>query len=66
VTVRPTESLRTAAERMGRNGVKKLPVLEAGTAVGIVTTTDMALDLPNFQVTIAHKAEADIHDGAWE
>ena len=66
VTVRPTETLRTAAERMGHNGVKKLPVVEAGTAVGIVTTTDLALHLPTFQVTMAHQAEADIHDGEWE
>ena len=66
VTVRPNETLRTAAERMGHNGVKKLPVVEAGTAVGIVTTTDLALHLPTFQVTMAHRPEADIHDGEWE
>jgi CBS domain-containing protein len=66
VTVRPTEPLRTAAERMGRNGVKKLPVVENGTPVGVITTTDLALALPNFQVNMAHQAEADIHDGEWE
>ena len=55
MTVRPTETLLTAAEPMGHNGVKKLPVVEAGTAVGIVTTTGLALALPNFQVTMAHQ-----------
>ena len=66
MTVRPTETLLTAAEPMGHNGVKKLPVVEAGTAVGIVTTTDLALALPNFRVTMANQPEADIHDGVWE
>ena len=66
VTGGPNETLRTAAERMGHNGVKQLPVVEAGTTVGIVTTTDLALHLPTFQVTMAHRPEADIHDGEWE
>ncbi len=66
VTIRPSETLRAAAERMGRNGVKKLPVVEDGAAVGIITTTDLALALPNFEVNMAHQAEPDIHDGEWE
>jgi len=66
VTIRRTETLRAAAERMGHNGVKKLPVVEAGEAVGIITTTDLALHLPSFQVNMAHQAEPDILDGEWE
>jgi len=66
VTIRPTETLRSAAERMGHNGVKKLPVVEDGAAVGIITTTDLALALPNFQVNMAQQAEPDIQDGEWE
>lgn len=66
VTARGTESVRTAAERMGRNGVKKLPVVEDGRAVGMITTTDLALYLPEYQVKMAHQAEADIVDGEWE
>jgi CBS domain-containing protein len=66
VTVRRSESVRTAAERMGHNGVKKLPVVEGGQAVGIITTTDLALHLPDYQVNMAHQAEADIVDGEWE
>jgi len=66
VTARRTESVRTAAERMGRNGVKKLPVVEDGRPVGVITTTDLALYLPEYQVKMAHQAEADIVDGEWE
>ena len=66
VTIRRGGTARTAAERMGHNGVKKLPVVEDGAAVGIVTTTDLALHLPNYQVNMAHQAEADIVDGEFE
>ncbi|MFQ3284096.1 CBS domain-containing protein [Natronomonas sp.] len=66
VTVRRSESVRTAAERMGHNGVKKLPVVKNGQAIGIITTTDLALHLPDYQVNMAHQAEADIVDGEWE
>ena len=66
VTIRRTGTLRAAAERMGHNGVKKLPVVEDGGAVGIITTTDLALHLPNLEVNMAHQAEPDIVDGEWE
>jgi CBS domain-containing protein len=66
VTARPTETLKVAAERMGHNGVKKLPVVENGKAIGIITTTDLALYLPNYQVKMAKQAEPDIVDGEWE
>jgi CBS domain-containing protein len=66
VTARPNETLQVAAERMGHNGVKKLPVVEGGTAIGIITTTDLALYLPNYQVKMAQQAETDLVDGEWE
>lgn len=66
VSVRRHETLRASAERMGHNGVKKLPVVEDGTAVGIVTTTDLALHLPEYEVRMAHRAEADMVDGEFE
>lgn len=47
VTIRPTDSVGDAGERMGQNTVKKLPVTEDGEPVGIVTTTDLAHFLPN-------------------
>lgn len=66
VTIRPMESVQTAAERMGHNGVKKLPVVEDGAAIGIITTTDLALHLPEYQVNMAHQSDADLVDGEWE
>jgi CBS domain-containing protein len=66
VTIQRTDSLQVAAERMGHNGVKKLPVVEGGAAIGIITTTDLALHLPDYQVSMAHQAEPDIVDGEWE
>jgi CBS domain-containing protein len=66
VTIQRTDSLQVAAERMGHNGVKKLPVVEDGAAIGVITTTDLALHLPDYQVSMAHQAEPDIVDGEWE
>lgn len=66
VTVRPSETVRAAAERMGKNGVKKLPVVEDGSPVGVVTTTDLALYLPEYEVTMAHQPETDMADGEFE
>jgi signal-transduction protein with cAMP-binding, CBS, and nucleotidyltransferase domain len=66
VTVGPSETLRTAAERMGTNAVKKLPVVEEGAAVGILTTTDLAFHLPEYEITMAHHDEPDMVDGEWE
>lgn len=66
VSIQRHETLRAAAERMGHNGVKKLPVVEDGSAVGIVTTTDLALHLPDYEVKMAHQSEPDIVDGEFE
>jgi len=66
VTIRRGNTIQTAAERMGHNGVKKLPVVEEGSPVGIITTTDLALHLPDLQVNMAHQAEPEIRDGEFE
>lgn len=66
VTIRPHESVRTAGERMGHNGVKKLPVTEDGSAVGIVTTTDLAHYLPRQRVSMSPQREPDISKGEYE
>lgn len=66
VTIGPDETLHAAAERMGRNGVKKLPVVEGGAPIGIITTTDLALHLPDYEVSMAHRAETDLDDGEFE
>ncbi len=41
VTVEPTERLEVAAKLMATAGVKKLPVMEDGTLVGMITQTDI-------------------------
>ena len=66
VTIRPHESVRTAGERMGHNGVKKLPVTEDGEPVGIVTTTDMAHFFPRSRLQMATSAEPHVSEGEYE
>jgi CBS domain-containing protein len=41
VTVRPGERIEVAAKMMADAGVKKLPVMEDGKLVGIITQTDI-------------------------
>ena len=66
VTIRPHETVRTAGERMGHNGVKKLPVTEGGEPVGIVTTTDLAHFFPRNRIRMASKTEQDVREGEFE
>lgn len=66
VTIRPTDSVGTAGERMGKNTVKKLPVTEDGRAVGIVTTTDLAHFLPRQRVGMSVQPEPDVDKGEYE
>jgi CBS domain-containing protein len=66
VTIRPHEAVRAAGERMGHNGVKKLPVTEDGTPVGIVTTTDLAHFFPRNRIQMASQPERDVHEGEFE
>lgn len=41
ITVAPGERVEVAAKTMAEAGVKKLPVMEDGTMVGIITQTDI-------------------------
>jgi CBS domain-containing protein len=41
VTITPDQSLRTARERMRQHGVRRLPVVEHGRLVGIITDRDV-------------------------
>ncbi len=41
VTVTPTDPIRIAIERMREHGCRRLPVLESGKVVGIVTDRDL-------------------------
>lgn len=66
VSIRPTETVRTAGERMGNNGVKKLPVTKSGRPVGMVTTTDLAHYLPTRRVGMARQPEPEVTKGEYE
>jgi len=58
ITVGPEETIRDASARMQDNDIKKLPVVDAGTLVGIVTTTDIAESLaPSFDDVLAEFVE---------
>ncbi|MEF8973895.1 MAG: CBS domain-containing protein [Haloarcula sp.] len=47
VTVAPDAEVETAVERLRTNNIKKLPVVEDGSLVGIVTTTDLSDYIPH-------------------
>ncbi len=66
VTIRPDDTVENAGDRMGNNGVKKLPVTEDGKPVGIVTTTDLAHFLPHHRLEMASQPETDVPDGEFE
>jgi CBS domain-containing protein len=66
VTIRPTDSVGDAGERMGQNTVKKLPVTEDGEPVGIVTTTDLAHFVPQQRVGMTVQPEPDVDKGEYE
>ena len=52
VTIEPGAPVTRALDTMAEHGIKKLPVLEALSLVGIVTTTDVARELPDYVSTI--------------
>lgn len=66
VTIRPHEPVQVAGERMGHNGVKKLPVTEDGEPVGMVTTTDLAHFFPRNRIQMASQPERDVREGEFE
>ena len=52
VAIESTASVSETAERMQAHGIKRLPVVDDGTLVGIVTTTDLAYYLPRYRTQI--------------
>ena len=55
VTVDQSASIQIAAEKIREHGIKRLPVVgEAGTLVGIVTTTDLSNYIPHL---VRHKRD---------
>jgi CBS domain-containing protein len=59
ITVPADEPVATAVERMNDNDVKRVPAVEDGSFVGIVTTTDVArLVAPDLDTVIEAFADA--------
>jgi acyl dehydratase/CBS domain-containing protein len=48
VTIGPDATIEAAVERLRTHGIKKLPVVEDGSLLGVVTTTDISNYLPHF------------------
>ena len=52
ITVSSTESIHTAATLMKDHSIRRLPVVDAGDLVGILTTTDLTHYLPRLRNSI--------------
>ncbi|MCS7123521.1 MAG: CBS domain-containing protein [Candidatus Aenigmarchaeota archaeon] len=48
VFVAPNDDSSIAVEKMKKHKIKRLPVIENGKVVGIVTTTDLAITIPEY------------------
>lgn len=55
VTTAASESVETAAGCMKAEDVKKLPVVEDGRLVGIVTTTDLTYYIPRYRLDVGRR-----------
>ncbi|MFD1586716.1 cyclic nucleotide-binding/CBS domain-containing protein [Halorientalis brevis] len=52
VTIESTEPIHAAADLMKRHSIRRLPVVDGGQLVGIVTTTNLTHYLPKLRNTI--------------
>lgn len=52
VTVASTETIHAAATRMKDHSIRRLPVVDDGALVGILTTTDLTHYLPRLRNTV--------------
>ncbi len=52
ITTESTECIHTAAERMKQRSVRRLPVVDDGEIVGILTTTDLVNYMPTLRSAI--------------
>jgi len=57
VTITPDADIETAVDRLRKNNIKKLPVVEDGALVGIITTTDLSDYIPHLSRTRATAEE---------
>jgi CBS domain-containing protein/acyl dehydratase len=74
ITVSPDETVEDAATRLRESSIKRLPVLEDGRLVGIVTTTDVSYYIPQVafgrrsgeSATVNGAPEISYEDADWE
>jgi CBS domain-containing protein len=57
VFVNPKDDYSVAVEKMRKHKVKRLPVIENGKVVGIVTSTDIARTVPDFMEILKERLE---------
>jgi CBS domain-containing protein len=60
VTIGPERTAREAASRMLADGVNRLPVVENGTLVGIVTRADLVRAFARSDTEIRHEIETEV------
>ena len=63
VTIEPTATVTRALELMAEEGVRKLPVVEQLSIQGVVTTTDIARQLPEH---VAEVRRLESKGGRWQ
>ena len=59
VTIESTEPIHAAADTMKRHSIRRLPVVDEGQLVGIVTTTNLTHYLPKLRNTILRQRGPD-------
>jgi len=66
ITIKPTTSLREAADIMRKRGIRRLPIIDDnGNLVGIITDNDIlsvAIDLGEFAALLRDQEQAEIED----
>ncbi len=66
ITIKPTTSLREAAEIMRRRGIRRLPIVDnGGKLVGIITDNDIlsvAIDLGEFASLLSNPEVGDVEE----
>lgn len=58
ITITPDSTCADAAKKMRRNNIKRLPVVDKGKLIGIVSIDDIAIAVPEFTQYIEERLES--------
>jgi len=58
ITITPDSTCADAAKKMRRNNIKRLPVVDKGKLIGIVSIDDIAISVPEFTQYIEERLES--------